>query len=250
MSDNVSQGSTAAPAEAVAGDHLLARLAGVIFSPQATFRRIVARPRWVGALALVTLVVAGVTFALLSTDVGTTAMLDQQVRQTEAFGGQVSEQQYAAMERMQPMMRYFVGGSQLVMIPLITMVVAGILFAVFNAMLGGSAGFKQVAAVVTHSGAVSIVQQLFIAPLNYARESMASATNLGIFVPFLDEGNLVARFLGVIDLFIVWWLIVLAIGLGVLYKRRTAPIFWSFMGVYVVIALVVAFAMRGSGGGA
>ena len=42
-----------------------------------------------------------------------------------------------------------------------------------------------------------------------------------------------------------------AIGLGVLYKRKTAPIFWSFMGVYVVIALVIAAegdARRTSGG--
>jgi hypothetical protein len=154
------------------------------------------------------------------------------------------------MERMLPMMRYIVPGSQLVMMPLITMVVAGILFAVFNALLGGAASFKQVAAVVTHSGAVTLVQQLFVAPLNYARESMSSATNLGVFVPFLDEGHILARFLGTIDLFIVWWLLVLAMGLAVLYRRRTSPIFWSFMGIYVIIALVIAVAIRGASGGA
>ncbi len=136
------------------------------------------------------------------------------------------------------------------MVPVITLVLAGILFAVFNALLGGAATFKQVAAVVTHSGAITLLQQLFITPLNYARGSMASATNLGVFVPFLDESNVIARFLGTIDLFIVWWLVVLAIGLGVLYRRRTAPIFWSFMGVYVVIALVIALVMRGVSGGA
>jgi hypothetical protein len=132
----------------------------------------------------------------------------------------------------------------------ITLVVVGILYAVFNALLGGSASFTQVAAVVAHSGAVTLVQQLFIAPLNYVRESMSSATNLGVFVPFLDEGNIVARFLGVIDLFIVWWLLVMAIGLGVLYRRRTAPIFWSFIGIYVIIALVVAVVMWSASGGA
>ncbi len=130
------------------------------------------------------------------------------------------------------------------------MVLSGILLAVFNALLGGSASFRQTAAVVTHAGAVSLLQQLFIAPLNYARESMASATNLGVFVPFLDESSIVARFLGAIDLFLVWWLLVLAMGLAVLHRRRTAPIFWSFMGIYVVIALVIALVMRGASGGA
>lgn len=250
MSDNASQGSTTAPEVSTGSDNLASRLIGVIFSPQATFTRIVARPRWLGALVLLTLVTAGLTFAFLTTEVGQTAMLDQQVRQTEAFGGQVTEQQYTQMERMQPMMRYFVAGSQVVMIPVITMVLSGILLAVFNALLGGSASFRQTAAVVTHAGAVSLLQQLFIAPLNYARESMASATNLGVFVPFLDESSIVARFLGAIDLFLVWWLLVLAMGLAVLHRRRTAPIFWSFMGIYVVIALVIALVMRGASGGA
>jgi hypothetical protein len=145
---------------------------------------------------------------------------------------------------------YIGGGSVLVFVPLVSLVLSGILLAVFNALLGGSASFKQVAAVVSHAGAVSLVQQLFIFPLNYARESLSSATNLGVFVPFLDESNIVSRFLGTIDLFIVWWLLALAIGMGVLYRRKTAPIFWSFMGVYVVIALVIALVMRGASGGA
>ena len=251
MSDNVSPGATTAPVEAAGADHLLARLIGVIFSPQATFARIVARPRWVGALAVVTLVISVATFAFLSTEVGQAAWLDQQVRQSEAFGSPMTAEVYSNMEKnVAPIVGYIGGGTVLVMVPVISMILAGILFAVFNAVLGGAATFKQAAAVVSHAGAVSVLQQLFIFPLNYARESLSSATNLGLFVPFLDESNIISRFLGTIDLFIVWWLIVLAIGLGVLYRRKTAPIFWSFMGVYVVIALVIALVMRGASGGA
>jgi hypothetical protein len=249
MSDNVSV-ATSVPPAATGSDNLFSRLIGVIFSPKDTFARIVARPAWVGALAVVTLVVAVLTFAFLSTEVGQSAWLDQQVRQTEAFSGQVTEQQYSMFETMAPSVRYWGGGFTLLMVPLFNLIFAGIALAVFNALLGGSASFKQVAAVLAHSGAVSLVQQIFIFPLNYARESMSSATNLGLFVPFLDEGNFVARFLGTIDLFIIWWLLVLAIGLGVLYRRKTASIFWSFMGVYVVIALVIALVMRGASGGA
>jgi len=46
-------------------------------------------------------------------------------------------------------------------------------------------------------------------------------------------------------MFIIWGLIVTAIGFGVLYKRKTAPIFWTFMGIYVVIALIGATFMKG-----
>jgi Yip1 domain len=250
MTDNVSSGSLTAPTATSGGDNLLARLAGVIFSPQATYARIVAQPRWLGALALVTVAISLVTFLFLSTEAGQTAWLDQQVRQAENFGSPLDEKAYQGLESFAPNVRYVGAGFTLVIVPIVTVVIAGILLAIFNALLGGSASFKQVAAVLSHAGAVSLVQQVFIAPLNYARESMSSATNLGVFVPFLDESNIISRFLGTIDLFIVWWLIVVAIGLGVLYRRKTAPIFWSFMGVYVVIALVIALVMRGASGGA
>jgi uncharacterized membrane-anchored protein len=50
------------------------------------------------------------------------------------------------------------------------------------------------------------------------------------------------------DLFIVWWLIVLAIGLGVLYRRRTQPIAISLLAVYALIALSIATVMSRVGG--
>ena len=41
-----------------------------------------------------------------------------------------------------------------------------------------------------------------------------------------------------IDIFLVWWLVVLAIGLGVLYRRRTQPIAIGLFAVYAVIIVV------------
>ena len=250
MSDNVTTGASTAPAVPAGSDHLPGRLLGVIFSPRDTFSRLVARPRWVATLAVVTVVISALNFGFLRTEVGQTALLDQQVRQMENFGMTISAEQYDNMERGLPLQATIAGIAPLVTIPIFTLVFAGIAYAIFNALLGGSATFKQVAAIFAHSGAVSILQSLFVTPLNYLRESMSSATNLGLLVPFLDEGNIVARFLGTIDLFIVWWLLVLSIGLAVLYRRKTSSIFWSFMGVYVVIALVIALLMGGASGGA
>ena len=51
-----------------------------------------------------------------------------------------------------------------------------------------------------------------------------------------------------IDLFVVWWVIVLAIGLGVLYRRRTQPIAMTLFGVYAVIAIGAAVIMSRLGG--
>ena len=227
---------------------LAARLIGVILSPGDTFRSIVAHPTWLGALLAVVLVVAGGNFALLSTEVGQQALLDQQIRTSEAWGQTVTAEQQEKMEQMLPMMRFVTLGSTVVMAPVITFALAGVLFGVFTAGLGGSATYREVLAVVAHAGAVSILATLFTLPLNYARESLSSPANLAVFAPFLEEGSLAARFLGMIDLFLIWWVVVLAIGLAVLYKRQTGPVAYSLLGAYVGIAAIIAVIMRAFAG--
>jgi len=127
-------------------------------------------------------------------------------------------------------------------------IIAGIFFLVFNAALGGDATFRQLFSVIVHAGVISAAAQFFIAPLNLIRGSMESATNLGVLLPMLEEGSFLARLLGMVDLFVLWWVLVLAIGLGVLYRRRTQPIAFSLLGVYAVIAICVAAIMSRLGG--
>jgi hypothetical protein len=227
---------------------LPARLFGVIVSPSETFRSVVAHPRWLGAVLAVALVVGAAQFAFLSTKVGQEATFDQQIKTMENFGMKITPEVSAKMEEGLPNARYWTLGGILVMSPVITAAFAGICYVVFTALMGGSGTFKQAMAVVAHAGAISMLGQLFTIPLNYARETVSSATNLSVFLPFLDEGSVLARFAGMIDIFIIWWLVVLAIGLAVLYRRRTGPVFASLAGVYVVIAAVVAIVMRAMAG--
>ena len=49
-----------------------------------------------------------------------------------------------------------------------------------------------------------------------------------------------ALLIGSIDIFALWWALVLAIGLGVLYGRRTQDIALRLAAVYAVAALALA----------
>jgi hypothetical protein len=222
------------------GKSLPARLFGVLVSPRAAYADVVARPRWLGALAVVVLISAAAVFTFMSTEVGQQAALDMQMRQMESFGRTVTDAQYARMEQMAGYSKYFGAAGQLVSLPLMALVIAGIAFAIFNAALGGDATFKQAYAVVAHSGVIVAVQQFFVLPLDYARETLSSPTNLAVFLPFLDESSFLARMLGSIDLFVIWWAINVSIGFAVLYRKRTGPIATTLLVIYVTIGLVIA----------
>jgi hypothetical protein len=227
---------------------LAARIVGVIFSPGETYQSIAAHPRILGVLALTTILMAAAVFAFLSTDVGINASLDQQMQVMESLRINLPDEVYDQIEARAPRARFYAGGSLLVMSPLICAAVAGVVLLIFNVVMGSDATFKQAYAVVAHSQVLLVIQQLFILPLNYVRETMASATTLAVFVPTLKETTFLARFLGWIDLFRIWWLVSLAIGVAMLYKRKSGPIAWTLIGLYVLFALVVATALTAYAG--
>jgi hypothetical protein len=227
---------SAAPAKS-----LPARFAGVLFAPRATYAAVAAHPRWLGMFLTVFLISASAATALMSTEVGRNALLDQQMASSESFSGRPLTQ--AQIDRLEQFSKYAVYTTpvfQFAFLALGGLLISGIAFAVFNAMLGGDASFTQVFAIVTHSGVVLAVLSLFTTPLAYARESMSSATNLAVFLPFLDDSSFAARLLGSIDLIFIWWMLSLAIGLGVLYRKRTGPIAITLLAVYVAIGVIIA----------
>jgi hypothetical protein len=127
-----------------------------------------------------------------------------------------------------------------------TLVLAGILFAVFSAT-GGDATFRQLFAVMVHASVISALQGLFTGPVNYFRGAVTSATNLAIFLPMVDDRSFAGRVLAMTDLFLIWYVLVLAIGLGVLYRRKTAPVALALYGLYALVVVVFAAVMSRMG---
>jgi hypothetical protein len=228
---------------------LVARFIGVITAPRETFASVAAHPKWFGILALTAVIVAIFTALPLTTEAGRQAAIDQQVQQMQSFGFNVTDQMYEGMQKGAARLPYTTGASVLIITPIFAVIVAGIFFAIFNAALGGEASFKQVLAVVIHASAVSSLSSVLSGTVNYLRGSaMTSVANLGALLPMLPEKSFAAHLLGTIDIFLVWYIVVLAIGLGVLYRRRTQPIAISLLSVYAVIALCIALFKSRAGG--
>lgn len=219
---------------------LPARILGVLTSPRRTYAAVAAAPRWFGVLAVVVLVGSAAASTFMSTEVGQRAIVDAQVTSMESMGRHPSQAQLDRIEQMAQYYAYFSPPIQIVSVTIMTLLISGVAYAVFNAVMGGNATFKQLFAVVAHSSVVLMVQGLFSLPLDYARETMASPTSLAVFLPFLDDGSFAGRLFTTIDLFYLWWAVNLAIGFAVLTRRRTGPIAAGMLGVYVAIALAVA----------
>lgn len=201
--------------------------------------RVAAAPRWLDVLAVTTVLMAAGFALFFSSEVGKVAYVDQAVASVESFGQTVTADMYAGLQRQASVAAWLQPATMLFFSPLITAAIAGILYGAF-AVLGGEAQYKQVLAVVSHASVISLLQQAFSLPLNYMRQTMSSATNLAVFFPDLAEASFLAALLGFIDLFWIWYLVVLAIGLAAVYRRKWTSVAGGLFVVYVLIGLAFA----------
>lgn len=235
------------------GQNFVARFVGVLTSPRATFAGVAARPRWFGMVAALVIVGVLAGTALMATDTGRLAALDAARSQFKSFGINLPPEAEARMEKdmmEMPLWRMALNASfgQILMGFLLPLCIAGIFMLIFNVMMGGEAAFKQIFASVVHANPVLLIGALFTTPMMYFRGTMTGVTNLGVFLPMLDESSFLAKLFGSIDLIRVWWVFMLAVGMGVLYKRKTGPIATTLFVIYGLIALIFAAVTAGRAG--
>jgi hypothetical protein len=205
----------------------------------------VSHPRWGALLAATTAISAAANIALMATAVGRLALVDQWERTAVAFGREIDDAGFARLLQLsdQGAIGYALAAA-LVSGPLLTLGVA----AVLKVLANDRATLRQAMTVATHAGVILMLRSVIAAPISYVRESTSSATSLASWFSMLDKASPVARFLGAIDLFVIWWAIVLGIGAAVLYRRRARTLAATFVSIYAALALLLAIAMAVTAG--
>ena len=229
-------------------DSLSARMLGVVRAPRATFDRLGAHPRFVDVLLVTFLVTAFSSALLLETETGRLALLDQWERTALAFGQPVTDSGYAVLLRASDNGAAYAIAAAIATGPLLAAALSAVLLGTFRVVSGGGVTYRQVLAIVTHAGIILMLRQLVAAPAVYSRETLASPTTFSLFLTMLDESSPLARFFGIVDLFVIWWVVVLAIGMSALYRRPARRLALAFMGTYVALAAILTITMALTGG--
>ncbi|MDH4067019.1 MAG: hypothetical protein OEW19_21675 [Acidobacteriota bacterium] len=184
---------------------------------------------------------------LLSTDVGRQALVDERVRIVEAFGGSIDDEAYARLQASPPWGVYLTTGGRYLVAPPVTALAA--LALVWLARLDGvTLGLAAAMAVSVHASVVLAVQQLVVVPVQYLRESITSATSLAVLLPVLGDDTVMARVLGATDVFGLWWIWLLGLGVAAATGRPAVRYVWRLLAVYLGLAVITAVVLFVAGG--
>ena len=236
---------------------------GVLMRPRSTMDEVVRRPAFITAWVVVLLVVLVCGGLLLSTHVGQQALVDERVRVVEALGQRVDDVEYARLQADPPVSTYLTSGGRLLLMPPITILVAAGLL-VLARLDGVGLTFRIALAIAVHATVVLALQQVVATPVHYLYEALTSPTSVAGILRVFDEGTWPSRLFGTIDVFGLWWMWLLSLGLSAAARspapldgamgrpersRRPRRYFWRLAAVYVGVAAIVAvvFAILGRG---
>jgi hypothetical protein len=239
------------------------RVTGVLMHPRVTMAEVVRHPAFITTWVVVLLAVIACGGLLLSTQVGQQALVDERVRVSEALGRRVDDAEYAGLQAHPPVSLYLTSGGRLLLTPPITLLIAAGLMAL-GRIDGASVPFVTALAIAVHASVVLALQQIVATPMHYVAESLTSPTNVAGLLRLFDEGTLLARLFGTIDIFGLWWMWLLSVGLAAAagkpasldyardspeQRRRARRYLWRLLAVYVGVAAIVAgtFALFGQG---
>lgn len=227
---------------------MMRRVIGVVGAPRSTFHSLAAEPRWAGVLLLTFALSAVSSALLLQTDSGQLALVDRWERAALAFGHEVDDAEYARLEALSRYGPGYAVATRLAQGPVIAAALAALISVWFGRTGPRIASYQHALAVVVHAGVILTLRDLIAAPFQYAGETLASPTTLSTLFPLFDEASAIARFFGMIDLFVVWWAVALSIGISAVYGRRVRPVLAALLGGYVAAAVLLVIVMALAGG--
>ena len=213
-----------------------ARLAGIFTAPSGVFQEVARYPTWLAALLAVTLVTAALNGVVLWSKTGEAVVRQQFQEAIEKSGRDIPSE---AMDSQIAIYRYIGPASIVVIFPVMTLALSGLVYLIFSVVLGGEGTFKQAFSAYAHSSLIGIVGAAVATAMIFLKGNVKSSTAITAFLPFLEENSFVYRFCQGLDLFVIWQLVVLSIGMGIIGRMSTRKAATAIFSAYLVIWLLI-----------
>jgi hypothetical protein len=130
--------------------------------------------------------------------------------------------------------------------PAITALLAAAVFAlIFRLMMSGQATFRQYLGVTSHATLIPALGALLTVPLQIATGDLTTQFSLALLTPFLEADSVLFRVLQAMNIFTLWALAVVSLGVHVLNRhiawiKAAAVLFTIFLVVVVAGALIAS----------
>lgn len=192
------------------------RFVNLFISPKETFQSLT-RSRWAWIAPLLLSMLVGIAAYMVMKPY----VVEEQLRRIEQmsfFQSMTAEQQEATMERVRDSMENPPAWQYAIM-PIAAfiavLIITGVLLLVGNIILGGQTKFINMLHVYSFSGLIAIPAWIVKTFLVMSKQNADVRTSLAVLVPSADTSSWAYAILNMADIFSIWTLTVIVIGMGV-----------------------------------
>jgi hypothetical protein len=220
---------------------ILGRIIGVFTSPKKTFESISRKPSWV--LPLIILVILSGVMTFIMQPVIITESLNKQAEKMEERGMD-QDQIDAIAERTEGMMKITMIPSAIIVTAASLAIGALIWLFVGNVILGGSGKFTQLFSVNIYRSFIPLLGLLIKLPLILSKETLNVHFSLATFMSDELRDTFLYKILASVEVFNIWAIAVLCIGIAVVYKFKTNKV-WPIVVIVYAIYFLGSAALSG-----
>ncbi|HVP36271.1 MAG TPA: YIP1 family protein [Terriglobales bacterium] len=190
-----------------------ARVFGVFFEPKKVFTFLNNKPSWLFAFLLI--VVIGVIVAEITLPQNLLLqkeIVSQSPRVASAPGILDKMTEITTVKRISTVI------SEIIKVFIGLILLTSFVYFLCNIILGGDSSYKKVLSIVTYTSFIPTLGAILKTPLILAKNSANVQTSLALLVPEGDFTKIRYMLLGAVEIFSIWQLILIALGVTVLYK--------------------------------
>lgn len=235
---------------------VVGRIAGTFFSPGATFASVRASSSW--ADWVVPWVISAILATAIAQRIAPISMRENVEQQRERIQENTSlseEQRKEALARIEKMESRVSSVSKSVSIvtPLISLAMLGLLSGIYlgiaNFLFGGTGTYLQVMTAAAYSGLIGLIGGIIQAFLVTARNTTKVSMGPALFLPPDMQHTWAYRLAAGIDIFTIWYLVVVSIGVGVVSGVAPKKMGWVIFSLWLVFIVGGGAFFRGMFGG-
>ena len=219
---------TVQPEESTMGG--FSKVVNIFFEPRRVFESLKVKPTWLVPVIIVALLGMGFFYYTFP------YIMNEQVQNIRDNDRIPEEHKERIIERIREAEHPPIW--QMAIAPVGTLIslviVAAVLFFVFNVLMGGDSGFRRVFSVYCYSSLIAIPAMIVKFPLVMMKGNINVQTSLGLLLSADAKGNFLYRVLSSFDIFTLWQLILVSIGLGVIYKFGTKKAFTTVAILWII----------------
>jgi hypothetical protein len=216
----------------------LQKLIAVFSDPAAAFENIKLFPDWL--IPFLLMMAATIIFAVSTSDLQI-KMQTEIINNNERIPEDAKEKIIEDMENQTPMSRNLkAAGFTAVFVGLSYLAVSGALFIFGNFVFGGAATYKQLFALYSWASLIGLAELAVKIPLIISKGSMQVFTSLALLMDVSEAHTLLFKFLNIFDIFTIWEIVVVAIGIAVTYRFTKSKAYLAVLipySIYKAIAI-------------